>query len=175
MKSRVNREVQARFWERPGVRFPRATRHPRAIVESSGLESRATDTSEKPDIRSRTTANKVNADAPAYSLDLRGLAKRGRYRCRRTSGLVVVFVLARLPSSREKCKPDRIGLVPDSSTSSIAEAPGASATSEVSSGGSSIDQAASSPGTGPPAEFASGRGIAPFSCALRPRGQTTRI
>src|SRR5260370_24639909 len=29
--SRVNREVHARFWERPGVRFLRATRHSRRI------------------------------------------------------------------------------------------------------------------------------------------------
>jgi hypothetical protein len=27
--SRVNREVHARFWERPGMRFLRATRHNR--------------------------------------------------------------------------------------------------------------------------------------------------
>ena len=35
--SRVNREVHARFWERLGVRFPRATRHC-----SSGSRARST-------------------------------------------------------------------------------------------------------------------------------------
>jgi len=36
--SRVNREVHARFWERPGVRFLRATRHSRrfGFVRSPG-------------------------------------------------------------------------------------------------------------------------------------------
>ena len=28
----MNREVHVRFWERPGVKFPRATRHARAMA-----------------------------------------------------------------------------------------------------------------------------------------------
>src|SRR5258707_10848002 len=38
--SRVNREVHARFWERPGVRFLRATRHSRRFLNVSGSSTR---------------------------------------------------------------------------------------------------------------------------------------